>query len=196
MDLAEQQSQQGTSPPADLAPGALGPQPADAEKVAPGDVLHLTLTAWGRLGEAMAEHAGQSVFVFGGIPGEQVVAEVLRVHRKYVSATVIEVVVPSPNRVEPPCPYYGQCTGCQWQHLDYETQLLTKQAKVMDALARVGGFVGPGFGRFGGVAVARRVRVPEPRSIYCEPGRGAGVRKPGDPPFRPDRQLHVDASTH
>ena len=143
MDLAEQQSQQCTSPPADLAPGALDPQPAAAEKVAPGDVLHLTLTAWGRLGEAMAEHAGRNVFVFGGIPGERVVAEVLRVHRKYVSATVIEVVVPSPNRVEPPCPYYGQCTGCQWQHLDYETQLLAKQAKVMDALARVGGFVGP-----------------------------------------------------
>jgi 23S rRNA (uracil1939-C5)-methyltransferase len=143
MDLAEQQTQQGTSVPADLASGASDPQPAPALKVAPGDRLHLTLTAWGRLGEAMAEHAGQNVFVFGGIPGEQVVAEVVRIHRKYVSAMVVEVVVPSPSRVEPPCPYYGQCTGCQWQHLDYEAQLSTKQDKVLDALTRVGGFADP-----------------------------------------------------
>ncbi len=143
MDLAEQQSPQGTSPPADQVSGALETQPEAPATVSPGERIHLTLTAWGRLGEAMAEHAGQNVFVFGGIPGEQVVAEVVRVHRKYVFATVVEVVVPSPNRVKPPCPYYGQCTGCQWQHLDYEAQLLAKQDKVLDALARVGGFASP-----------------------------------------------------
>jgi 23S rRNA (uracil1939-C5)-methyltransferase len=105
----------------------------------PGDRLELTLESWGRLGEAMAWHDGSPVFVFGGIPGERVVAEVLRLHRKYASATVVDVLEPAPERVRPPCPYFGECTGCQWQHLDYDAQLAVKRDKVIDALVRVGG---------------------------------------------------------
>ena len=108
-----------------------------------GQQLTLSLSFWGRLGEAMASHEGQDIFVFGGIPGETVVAEVLRVRRKYVAARVVEVLEESDLRVEPRCPYYGECTGCQWQHLDYQGQLTVKQDKVVDALIRVGGFSDP-----------------------------------------------------
>ena len=108
-----------------------------------GDRVTLSLTSWGRLGEAMADFDGHNVFVAGGIPSERVVAEVVKVHRKYVSAKVVEVLEASPDRVEPPCPYYGECTGCQWQHLSYEAQLRTKREKVADALQRVGGFQDP-----------------------------------------------------
>jgi 23S rRNA (uracil1939-C5)-methyltransferase len=108
----------------------------------PGDRLELALESWGRLGEAMARHEETPVFVFGGVPGERVTAEVVRVHRKYVSAKVVGVLEPSQDRVEPPCPYFGECTGCQWQHLDYSGQLAAKREKVMDALARVGGLEG------------------------------------------------------
>ncbi|MCH8987462.1 MAG: 23S rRNA (uracil(1939)-C(5))-methyltransferase RlmD [Chloroflexi bacterium] len=108
-----------------------------------GDRVTLSLTSWGRLGEAMADFEGHNVFVAGGIPGERVVAEVVKVHRKYVSAKVVEVLEASPDRVEPPCPYYGVCTGCQWQHLSYDAQLRTKREKVTDALRRVGGFEDP-----------------------------------------------------
>ena len=86
-----------------------------------GDRVTLSLTSWGRLGEAMADYDGHRVFVAGGIPGERVVAEVVKLHRKYVSAIVVEVLEASPDRVEPPCPYYGDCTGCQWQHLSYDS---------------------------------------------------------------------------
>ena len=105
----------------------------------PGDCLELTLESWGRLGEAMAWHEGAPVFVFGGIPGERVKAEIVRVHRKHASATVIEALDPAPERVAPPCQYFGECTGCQWQHLDYDAQLTAKRDKVVDALVRVGG---------------------------------------------------------
>ncbi len=108
-----------------------------------GDRVTLSLTSWGRLGEAMADFDGHNVFVAGGIPGEKVVAEVVKVHRKYVSARVVEVLEASSDRVEPPCPYYGQCTGCQWQHLSYDAQLKTKREKVIDALERVGDFTSP-----------------------------------------------------
>ena len=111
--------------------------------VARGETLNLQLTAWGRLGEAMASHDGQDVFVFGGIPGERVVAEVVGTRRKYVAARVVEVLEPSPHRVEPPCPYFGDCTGCQWQHVAYDSQLDVKREKVVDALVRVGQFVNP-----------------------------------------------------
>ena len=108
-----------------------------------GDRVTLTLTSWGRLGEAMADFDGYNVFVAGGIPGERVVAEVVKVHRKYVSAKVVDVLEASPDRVEPPCPYYGECTGCQWQHLSYDAQLKTKHEKVTDALQRVGKLADP-----------------------------------------------------
>ena len=115
-----------------------------AERITqPGDRVTLWLTSWGRLGEAMADFDGHNVFVAGGIPGERVVAEVIKVHRKYVSAKVVEVLEASPDRVEPPCPYYGECTGCQWQHLSYDAQLKTKREKVVDALQRVGDFENP-----------------------------------------------------
>ena len=109
------------------------------QKPRPGDRLELTLDSWGRLGEAMAWHEGSPVFVFGGIPGERVTAEVVRVHRKYSSATVVDVLEPAPSRVDPPCQYFGECTGCQWQHIAYDTQLAAKREKVIDALIRVGG---------------------------------------------------------
>ena len=86
---------------------------ATRRKFEAGELLTLTLDSWGRLGEAMARHDGWDLFVFGGIPGEKVVAEVLRVYRRYVSARVVQVLEPSPHRVEAPCEYFGACTGCQ-----------------------------------------------------------------------------------
>jgi len=108
-----------------------------------GDRVTLYLTSWGRLGEAMADFDGHNVFVAGGIPGEKVVAEVVKVHRKYVSAKVVDVLEASPDRVEPPCQYYDECSGCQWQHLSYDAQLKTKREKVTDALQRVGDLMDP-----------------------------------------------------
>ena len=109
------------------------------QAVSRGDHITLSLTSWGRLGEAMAQYQGWDVFVFGGIPGETVVAEILRIQRKYLAARVVELIQGSELRVEPPCPYYGDCTGCQWQHLDYSAQLTAKKSQVIDALERVGG---------------------------------------------------------
>ena len=108
-----------------------------------GQRVRLRLESWGRLGEAMAHIDGLQVFVFGGIPGEEVVAEVIQERRRYISARVVEVLDPSPHRVEPPCPYFGACTGCQWQHVDYDFQLHLKRDMVVDALERVGGFHQP-----------------------------------------------------
>ncbi len=113
------------------------------QRIQRGQQLSLTLESWGRLGAAWARHDDWDVFVLGGIPGERVVAEVLRVYRRHFSAQVVEVLEPSPDRIAPPCPYYGECTGCQWQHLAYPRQLEIKRSKVVEALERVGGFSDP-----------------------------------------------------
>ena len=103
----------------------------------------LTLTGLGRLGEALAEDDnGTQVFVLGGIPGETVMAEVIQERRRHITAKVVEVVEPSPHRVTAPCAYFGTCTGCQWQHIDYAHQLEMKRDIVRDSLSRVGGLGG------------------------------------------------------
>ncbi len=104
-----------------------------------GRLLTLKLDGLGRQGEALAEDGGKQVFVFGGIPGETVVAEVTAERRGYVAAQVVEVLDSSPDRVAPECGYFGACTGCQWQHIDYDRQLEMKREAVVDTLARVGG---------------------------------------------------------
>ncbi|MCH8061548.1 MAG: class I SAM-dependent RNA methyltransferase [Chloroflexi bacterium] len=97
----------------------------------------LHLDGWGELGDTLAEYEGSTINVFGGIPGEEVVAHILRYRRRrqsYVSAQVLRVLKPSPHRVEAPCRYFGACTGCQWQHIDYEHQLDLKRDRVSTSL--------------------------------------------------------------
>ena len=87
----------------------------------------------GPLGDTLAQFEGQPINVFGGIQGEEVVATIIRYRRRrkrMVSGLVREVLTPSPHRVAPPCPYFGPCTGCQWQHVEYGHQLTLKQRAV------------------------------------------------------------------
>lgn len=104
-----------------------------------GQLVRLELVGMGRLGEALAYLGDKPVFVFGGIPGEEVDVEIIRERRHYIAAEVVEVVRPSPHRQKPPCRYFGECTGCQWQHVAYSHQLEMKRQAVEDALQRVGG---------------------------------------------------------
>ena len=107
-----------------------------------GQQIRLTPGALGRFGDAIGEVSGKSISVFGAIPGETVVAEVVRERRTHVEARVTEVSDPSPYRVEPTCPYFGVCTGCQWQHIGYAHQLVMKHDAVRDALEGATGLKG------------------------------------------------------
>jgi 23S rRNA (uracil1939-C5)-methyltransferase len=106
-------------------------------------LMALKLDGIGPLGQTTAEHQGVRVFAFGGIPGEEVRAEVVRQRRKYIAARVAEVATPSPHRIDAPCPYFGLCTGCQWQHIRYEHQLELKRSIVREALEGFGGISKP-----------------------------------------------------
>jgi 23S rRNA (uracil1939-C5)-methyltransferase len=89
-------------------------------------------------GPGVARVEGFVVFVKGALPGDRVRARITRKKRSHAEAVVEEVLVPSPDRVPPPCPYFGHCGGCQWQHAKYECQLSYKKNHVVDAMVRIG----------------------------------------------------------
>lgn len=78
------------------------------------------------------------------LPGEIVLVRETQQQRGYSRADLLEVKDPSPGRVEPACPLYTRCGGCDLQHCTPETQLHIKQDIVREALARVGVHLGPG----------------------------------------------------
>jgi 23S rRNA (uracil1939-C5)-methyltransferase len=87
-------------------------------------------------GPAVGRIDGQVVFAFYGIPGERVRVQLERRRKKFLHAHVAEVLEPSTDRIEPRCPYYGTCGGCQWQHIDYAAQVRMKQHVVEEQFAR------------------------------------------------------------
>jgi 23S rRNA (uracil1939-C5)-methyltransferase len=101
--------------------------------------LKLTQMAYG--GAAIGRHEGKVFFVPYGIPGETVAVEVETEKKSLAWARLDEVLVASPDRVEPPCPHFGptRCGGCQWQHIRGEAQLAFKTEIVREQLARLGG---------------------------------------------------------
>ena len=101
-----------------------------------GEQIDLKLERNSKIGDTIATYGDATVYVMGGILGEDVKARVIGKRRGYIVAQVLEVISPSPDRVEPPCKYYGQCTGCQWQHIDYKHQLELKRKTVQDELDR------------------------------------------------------------
>jgi 23S rRNA (uracil1939-C5)-methyltransferase len=105
------------------------------------ELIEVRLTAMAHGGSALGRSGGQVIFVPYAIPGETVRVELVESHARWARADLIEIVEPSPYRVEPPCPYFGpgKCGGCQFQHIAYEAQAEFKQEVVADQLWRVGG---------------------------------------------------------
>lgn len=90
-------------------------------------------------GDGLAHHDGQTLFVPQVLPGELVQIEVTSRKKKIAWGRVQSVLEPSPSRVRPPCPYFGQCGGCQYQHIPYEAQLRYKAEILRETLSRIGG---------------------------------------------------------
>ena len=85
-------------------------------------------------GAGVARVDGWVVFVPFTLAGELVKCRVFRNHKNYSEADLIEVLEPAPNRVTPKCALFGQCGGCQYQHLAYADQLQSKQRQVAELL--------------------------------------------------------------
>src|SRR5712691_12987234 len=90
----------------------------------------------GGLGLAHAD--GRTVMVALAAPGDRVRVSIDRVKGNIAFALIQEIITPSPQRVEPPCQYFGRCGGCDFQQLTYQAQLDAKVEIIKDCLHRIG----------------------------------------------------------
>ena len=104
-----------------------------------GDELELRIDRLAHGGAGVARSDGYVVFVRGAVPGDLVRARITRSKRSFGEADTVELVEPSPERIEPRAPH----PGAPWQVLPYERQLEEKEEQVRDALARIGRFESP-----------------------------------------------------
>lgn len=88
-------------------------------------------------GMGLAHAGGKTVFVSLAAPGDRLRVRVEREQGNVLFTSIEEIVTPSPLRVEPPCPYFGRCGGCDFQQLTYEAQLDAKAAMIRDCLHRI-----------------------------------------------------------
>ena len=100
----------------------------------PGDELELTVDSLAFGGAGVARSDGYVVFVAGAIPGDRVRARIHKSKRAYAEARAVEILEPSPDRIEPVADH----PGAPWQVLPYDRQLEVKQEQVADALTRIG----------------------------------------------------------
>lgn len=88
--------------------------------------------------EGVARKDGKVFFVPNALPGELIEARLVRDKKKFAEAELEEIKKPSQNRIQPFCPYYAECGGCDLQHVLYEYALKEKSKKVKETLTKVG----------------------------------------------------------
>ncbi len=124
--------------------------------VNPGAELELVFTDLLANGQAVGRAGGIVVFCFGPLPQERARVRITTIKPKYAVADLIELTQTAADRVQPFCPVFGTCGGCQVQHLAYSAQLAWKREVVRNALGRIGGF--------GDIAVRETIGMQAPRA--------------------------------
>lgn len=100
--------------------------------------LEFTVDSLTNLGQGVGRVDGWVVMVPFVIPGERVKVRIFRNFQNYSDADLVEVLEASPDRIEPKCPLYERCGGCQYQHISYERQLTEKTQHVKELMQKLG----------------------------------------------------------
>jgi len=104
-----------------------------------GDILEFDISSSAFEGSAIGRIEGMVVFVPYAVPGDRIRARITRKKRKFAEAVIEEVLSPSADRIQPPCPHFGVCGGCTLQNVAYQKQLVYKRSQVQDLMERIGG---------------------------------------------------------
>ena len=103
-----------------------------------GSVIEVTADRVAYGGDAVARAGGLAVFIPFAAPGDRLLVRVTELRKSYARAVIQKVLAASPSRRRPLCHHFGECGGCQLQHITYEAQLCAKTSFVRDALTRIG----------------------------------------------------------
>jgi tRNA/tmRNA/rRNA uracil-C5-methylase (TrmA/RlmC/RlmD family) len=99
--------------------------------------IELEVSTLTNMGQGLGRVDGWVVLVPFALPGDLALVRVWRNHKNYSEADLVRVLRPAPERIEPPCPLFGTCGGCQYQNLPYEEQLKWKRQQVEELLPRM-----------------------------------------------------------
>lgn len=113
------------------------------QQVKKGEQVELSVESLAFGGEGVARVDGLVVFIEGALPGQKVLARVVRKKKSHAQARLLEVREETPHAVTPRCPHFDDCGGCILQHYAYDQQLAAKGAQVREVLQRLGGFAEP-----------------------------------------------------
>lgn len=104
------------------------------------EIARVTIEDIGVNGEGIGKVNGYTLFIKDAVIGDVVEAKVIKAKKNYGYARLMKILTPSPDRVEPRCPFARKCGGCQIQEMSYEKQLEFKNRKIRGNLERIGGF--------------------------------------------------------
>ena len=108
------------------------------EELKKNEIVEAEITGWSSDGAGVCRVKGRAVFVARAIPGERWEIRILKVTASAVFARGERLLQASSARIEPDCPHFGKCGGCDTRHLRYEDELRFKLGRVNDALKRIG----------------------------------------------------------
>ncbi|MBE9034565.1 23S rRNA (uracil(1939)-C(5))-methyltransferase RlmD [aff. Roholtiella sp. LEGE 12411] len=108
-----------------------------------GELIEVTIADLNDTGEGVGRFDERVVFVPDTVPGDRAIVRLIHVKPKYAHGKLQQLLQPSPHRIRPSCIVADKCGGCQWQHINYDYQLIAKRNQVIQALERIGGFIQP-----------------------------------------------------
>lgn len=109
------------------------------EALEKGSVYTAVIDGYSSEGLGIARVNGAVVFVPHAVRGEEIDLRITKVMKTSCAGEIVKIHNPSPERMEPECPYAGKCGGCAYRHLTYPEELWAKRQRVQDALTRIGG---------------------------------------------------------
>lgn len=112
---------------------------ASTSKAVFSDPGHAAIESMNHDGRGVTHVDGKAVFIEDALPGEKILMEYQRRHRKYDEARVAALIQASPDRVSPKCAHFNICGGCSLQHMEPHAQIRSKQQVLLDSLSHIGG---------------------------------------------------------
>lgn len=107
-------------------------------EAAKNDKIEIVIDALTSEGSGVGRYNGLAVFVRGTVPGDRIIAHIIKRSKNYAIGIIDKIIQPSPSRIESDCPYSAKCGGCSFRHMTYDEELKYKKSRVQEALTRIG----------------------------------------------------------